>query len=42
MLIAETRELLQNIVNGFARACDSMGLDIFNVGKSKVLVVKKD
>ena len=41
MLIAETREHLQQIVNEFVRTCDSIGLKI-DVGKSKVLVVKKD
>ena len=41
VLIAETREHLQDIVNKLERACDSMMLKI-NVGKSKLLVFKKD
>ena len=39
VLVAETREHLQRIVNKFERSCDTMGLKI-NVGKSKVLVDK--
>ena len=40
VLVAETREHLQHIVNEFERACDNiMGLKI-NVGKPKVLMVK--
>ena len=38
VLVVETRE---HIVSEFERACDSMELKI-NVGKSKVLMVKKD
>ena len=41
VLVAETREHLQHIESEFERACDSMGLKI-NVGKSKVLTIKKD
>ena len=41
ILAAETRYYLQHIVNEFERACDSMGLKM-NVGKGKVLLVKKD
>ena len=41
MLGAETREHHQHIVNEFERAWDRMVLKI-KVGKSKVLVVKKD
>ena len=41
MLITETREHLQQIVNEFVRTCDSIGSKI-DAGKSKVLVVKKD
>ena len=40
-MVAETREHLQHIASEFERACDSMGLKI-NVGKSKVLTIKKD
>ena len=39
-MVAKTREYLQHIVNEFERLCDSKELKI-NVGKSKVLVVKK-
>ena len=41
VLVAETREHLQHIVSEFKRACDTIGL-IINVGKSKVLTIKKD
>ena len=41
VFVAETREHLQHIVSEFERACDSMGLKI-NVGKNKVLTIKKD
>ena len=41
MLVAETREHLQPIVNEFERACDSMRLKI-NVRRSKMFMVKKD
>ena len=40
-MVAETREHLQHIVSECERACDSMRLKI-NVGKSKVLRIKKD
>ena len=40
-MVAETREHLQHIVSEFERACDGTGLKI-NVGKSKVLKIKKD
>ena len=39
VLVTETRDYLQHIVS--ERACDSIGLKI-NVGKSKVLMIKKD
>ena len=39
--MTETREHLKHIMNEFERACDRIGLKI-NVGKSKVLVVKKN
>ena len=39
--VAETREHLHHIVNEFEGACDSMGLRL-NVGKNKVLTIKKD
>ena len=41
VLVAETRENPHHIVSEFERACDSMGLKT-NVGKSKVLTIKKD
>ena len=41
VLVAERREHLQHIASWFERACDSMGLKI-NVGKSKMLTIKKD
>ena len=41
VLVAETREHLQHIASEYKRVCDSMGLKI-NVGKSKVLMVKKN
>ena len=41
VLVAETGEHLQHTVSEFERACDSIGLQI-NVGKSKVLTIKKD
>ena len=41
VLVAETREHLKHIVNEFERACDRIGMKI-NVGKSKVLMVKKE
>ena len=41
VLVAETRGHLQHTVSEFERACDSMGLKI-NVGKSKMLTIKKD
>ena len=41
VLVAETRDHLQHIVNEFESACDRMQLTT-NVGKSKVLMVKKD
>ena len=41
VLVAETIEHLQHILCEFERACESMRLKI-NVGKSKVLIVKKD
>ena len=40
-LVVETSEHLQHILSGFERQHDSMGLKI-NVGKSKVLMVKKN
>ena len=40
-LVAETREYLQPTVNEFKRPSDRMGLRV-NVGKNKVLVIKKD
>ena len=40
-MVAETREHLQHIVSEFERACDSRGVKI-NVGKSKMLTIKKD
>ena len=41
ILVAETREHLQQTVSENERACDSMGLKI-NIGKSKMLTIKKD
>ena len=41
VLVPETRGHLQYNVSEFERACDSMGLKI-NIGKSKVLAIKKD
>ena len=41
VLVAETREHIQDILSVFERVCDSMGLKI-NVRKSKVLMVEKD
>ena len=41
VLVAETKEHIQHNMSEFERVCDSMGLKI-NVGKSKVLTVKKD
>ena len=40
-MVAETREHLQHTVSEFERVCYSMGLKI-NVGKSKMLMIKKD
>ena len=41
VLVAETREHLQHIVNEFERMCDSMVLKI-NVWKSEVLMIDGD
>ena len=41
VLVANTRVHLQQNVKEFERTCEKMGLKI-NVGKSKVLIVKKD
>ena len=41
VMVAETREHLHHIVSEFERPCEGMRLKI-NVGKSKVLVVKKE
>ena len=41
VLVAETREHVQHIASEYKRVCDSMGLKS-NVGKSKVLMVKRD
>ena len=39
LLVLETKEHLQSIVNEYERGCDKIRLQI-NVGKSEVLVVK--
>ena len=41
VLVAETRDHLQHIVNEFERMCDSMVLKI-NVWKSEVLMIDGD
>ena len=41
MLVAETRDHLQNSINKFEIGCESMRLKI-NIGKRKVLVIKNE